>query len=68
MDYSDNEELVDYSGDISDQEMPAADHTPAPTTSIDSLPVLLAIAREFYQREGRSFKLPPPSAVNFCCV
>ena len=42
MAYSDNKELVDYSGDIPNQEMPAADHYAAPTMSVDSLPVFLA--------------------------
>ena len=48
MAYSENEELVDCSGVISDQEMP--------TTSVDSLPVL---ARGYYQRERRSFQAAP---------
>ena len=60
MAYSDHEEMVDYSGDISDQEMPAADNNPAPTTSVDSLPVLLANVREGIIRErGAASKLPP---------
>ena len=60
MAYSDHEELVDYSGDISDQEMPAADNNPAPTTSIDSLPVLLASVREGITRErDAASKLSP---------
>ena len=60
MAYSGNEELVDYSGDISDQEMPAADHNIAPTTSIDSLPILSAGVREGTIRErDAASKLPP---------
>ena len=57
---SDHKELVDYSGDISDQEMPAADHNIAPTTSIDSLPILSAGVREGTIRErDAASKLPP---------
>ena len=60
MAFSDHEELVDYSGDISDQEMPAANHNPVPTTLIDSLPVLLASVREGIIRErDAASKLPP---------
>lgn len=60
MAYSDNDELVDYSGFISDQEMPAADNNAALTASVDSLPVLLASVREGTTSErDAAAKLPP---------
>ena len=60
MAYSDHEELVDYSRDISDQEMTAADHNDAPMTSTTSLPMLLARVREGATREPDAAVQQPP--------